>query len=146
MNPTQFARRTKPVRQGNTGTEAMASMGGQSRHSVWRSFALVVLVITASGCTTLREFIQNGFKVGPNYQRPVAPLAPEWIDAGNPAVRNVPANYRDWWSVFGNPVLNDLVRTAYEQNVDLRVAGTRVLEARAQRAIAIGTLFPQQQL
>jgi NodT family efflux transporter outer membrane factor (OMF) lipoprotein len=36
------------------------------------------------------------------------------------------------WSVFGDPVLNDLIRTAYGQNVNLRVAGTRVLEARAQ--------------
>jgi NodT family efflux transporter outer membrane factor (OMF) lipoprotein len=42
-------------------------------------------------------------------------------------------------------VLNDLVRTAYAQNVNLRVAATRVLEARAQRAIAAGALFPQQQ-
>jgi NodT family efflux transporter outer membrane factor (OMF) lipoprotein len=42
-------------------------------------------------------------------------------------------------------VLNDLVKTAYAQNVNLRVAATRVLEARAQRAIAVGELFPQQQ-
>jgi outer membrane protein TolC len=38
-----------------------------------------------------------------------------------------------------------LVRIAYAQNVNLRIAGTRVLEARAQRAIAVGTLFPQKQ-
>jgi NodT family efflux transporter outer membrane factor (OMF) lipoprotein len=37
------------------------------------------------------------------------------------------------------------VRTAYAQNVNLRVAATRVLEARAQRAVAVGTLFPQTQ-
>ena len=57
----------------------------------------------------------------------------------------MPADYSAWWSVFGDPVLNDLVKIAYAQNVNLRVAGTRVLEARAQRAIAVGTLFPQQQ-
>jgi NodT family efflux transporter outer membrane factor (OMF) lipoprotein len=101
------------------------------------------LVLT--GCTTLSDFVHNGFKVGPNYERPPAPLAPEWIDAANPGVKSVPADYSAWWAVFGDPVLDDLVRLAYEQNVNLRIAGTRVLEARAQRAIAVGTLFPQAQ-
>jgi len=65
------------------------------------------------GCTPLREFVDNGFKVGPNYRRPPAPLAPAWIDAADPRVRStVPANW-DWWSAFNDPVLNDLVRTAY---------------------------------
>jgi NodT family efflux transporter outer membrane factor (OMF) lipoprotein len=100
------------------------------------------LALLASGCTSLTEFVHNGFKVGPNYQRP---LAPAWIDAANPRVKSVPADYSAWWTVFGDPVLDDLVRTAYAQNVNLRVAGTRVLEARAQRAMAVGELFPQKQ-
>ena len=106
---------------------------------------IVVLSLFACGCTSLTEFVHNGFKVGPNYQRPPAPLAPAWIDAANPQVKSVSADYSAWWTVFGDPVLNELVRTAYAQNVTLRVAGTHVLEARAQRAIAVGTLFPQQQ-
>src|SRR5215467_3186788 len=92
---------------------------------------LVGLVLFAGGCTTLREYVQNGFKVGPNYERPPAPLANGWIDAKNPQVKSTPANYADWWRVFGDPILDDLVRIAYAQNVNLRVAGTRVLEARA---------------
>src|SRR5262249_22754465 len=83
--------------------------------------------------------------VGPNYERPPVPLAPGWIDAANPRVKSVPADYSAWWTVFSDPVLDDLIRTAYAQNVNLRVARTRVLEARAQRAIAVGTLFPQKQ-
>jgi NodT family efflux transporter outer membrane factor (OMF) lipoprotein len=101
--------------------------------------------VFSSGCTPLKEFVHNGFKVGPNYQRPPAPLAPAWIDAADPQVKSVPADYSAWWTVFGDPVLDDLVRTAYAQNVSLRVAATRVLEARAQRAIAVGNLFPQSQ-
>jgi NodT family efflux transporter outer membrane factor (OMF) lipoprotein len=103
------------------------------------------LVLLASGCTSLTEFVHNGFKVGPNYVRPPAPLEDEWIDAANPKVKSVPADYSAWWTVFGDPVLDELVRTAYAMNVNLRVAGTRVLEARAQRAIAVGALFPQSQ-
>jgi NodT family efflux transporter outer membrane factor (OMF) lipoprotein len=123
----------------------METSGRQSRRAVGRLFALLVLVFAASGCTTLGEFIENGFKVGPNYQRPPAPLAATWIDSANPHVSTAPANYGAWWAAFGDPVLDDLVRLAYQQNVNLRVAGTRVLEARAQRAIAVGTLFPQVQ-
>jgi NodT family efflux transporter outer membrane factor (OMF) lipoprotein len=106
---------------------------------------LLLLALPATGCTSPKEFAQNGFKVGPNYQRPPTPLAPAWIDANNPQVNSSPANYGAWWDVFGDPVLNDLVRIAYAQNVNLRVAGTRVLEARAQRAITVGALFPQTQ-
>jgi NodT family efflux transporter outer membrane factor (OMF) lipoprotein len=103
------------------------------------------LALLTCGCTPWQQFVQNGFKVGPNYQRPPAPLAPEWIDAANPRVKSAPADYSAWWTVFGDPILNDLVRTAYAQNVNLRTAASRVLEARAQRAIAVGELFPQQQ-
>jgi NodT family efflux transporter outer membrane factor (OMF) lipoprotein len=106
---------------------------------------LLGLSLAVSGCTSIEEFVHNGFKVGPNYQRPPAPLANDWIDAKNPQVKVGPADYSAWWKVFGDPVLDDLVRIAYEQNVNLRIAATRVLEARAQRAIAVGELFPQQQ-
>jgi NodT family efflux transporter outer membrane factor (OMF) lipoprotein len=105
----------------------------------------LTLILLVSGCTSLQEFVQNGFKVGPNYKRPPAPLADAWIDAANPRVNSALADYSAWWSVFRDPVLDDLVRTAYEQNVNLKVAGTRVLEARAIRAIAVGQLFPQKQ-
>jgi NodT family efflux transporter outer membrane factor (OMF) lipoprotein len=115
------------------------------KNRTWLPTGALVLLLLGSGCTPLQEFVQNGFEVGPNYRRPPAPLADGWIDAGNPRVKSVPADYSAWWRAFGDPVLDDLVQTAYAQNVNLRVAGTRVLEARAQRAIAVGQLFPQQQ-
>jgi NodT family efflux transporter outer membrane factor (OMF) lipoprotein len=102
-------------------------------------------IVLFVGCTPLTEYVRNGFKVGPNYQRPPAPLETEWIDAKNPQVKSTPADYSRWWTAFNDPVLNDLIRIAYDQNVNLKVAATRVLEARAQRAIAVSTLFPQQQ-
>jgi NodT family efflux transporter outer membrane factor (OMF) lipoprotein len=47
--------------------------------------------------------------------------------------------------VFRDPILNGLIQTAYEQNLSLREAGWRVMQARARRAITAGNLFPQTQ-
>ncbi|MGO8902167.1 MAG: efflux transporter outer membrane subunit [Isosphaeraceae bacterium] len=116
------------------------------RHWRWPALAgLVVAFLLNSGCimTGPRQWIHNGFKVGPNYGRPPAPVAAEWIQANDPSVQN--HHLQDWWQVFGDPTLDALIVTAYEQNPNLRVAGTRVLEARAGQAIAVGNIFPQTQ-
>jgi NodT family efflux transporter outer membrane factor (OMF) lipoprotein len=55
------------------------------------------------------------------------------------------AQTANWWQTFQDPALDRLIQTAYRQNLTLRVAGMRVLEARAQRGIAVGGLFPQAQ-
>jgi NodT family efflux transporter outer membrane factor (OMF) lipoprotein len=104
-----------------------------------------VLTLTGSGCTTLGEYVHNGFKVGPNYKRPPAPVAQHWIDANDERVHSQEADDSHWWTVFNDPALNDLVQTAYRQNLTVREAGYRVLQARAALGIAIGELFPQNQ-
>ena len=53
--------------------------------------------------------------------------------------------YRDWWKVFHDPVLNRLIEIAYNQNLTLVSAGTQVLQARAQLGVAIGEFYPQVQ-
>ncbi len=55
------------------------------KHSVLRT-GLAVAVI-ALGCTGPREYVHNGFKVGPNYCQPAAPVADTWIDANDQRVR-----------------------------------------------------------
>src|SRR5215467_14544578 len=83
--------------------------------------ALTALVL--GGCTPLEEYIHNGFKVGPNYRRPPALVAPNWIDAGDERVRSESDDLSRWWTVFNDPVLNWLVCNAYRQNLTLRQAG-----------------------
>src|SRR5579884_878394 len=106
---------------------------------------LVGAVLGSSGCIPLglREWVHNGFKVGPNYCKPPAPVAAEWIQARDADVQA--RHIQDWWTVFKDEALNALIGTAYEQNLNLRVLGTRVLQARAQRGIATGNIFPQSQ-
>jgi NodT family efflux transporter outer membrane factor (OMF) lipoprotein len=106
---------------------------------------LVGAVLGSSGCIPLglREWVRNGFKVGPNYGKPPAPVAAEWIQARDADVQA--RHIQDWWTVFQDETLNSLIRTAYEQNLTLRVMGTRILQTRAQLGIAAGNLFSQTQ-
>ena len=106
---------------------------------------LVATVICSSGCTSVREYFHNGLKVGPNYKRPSVPVADEWIDSQSSRISTESEDCRAWWEVFNDPVLNRLVQTAYQQNITLREAGFRVAEARAQRGVVAGNLFPQTQ-
>ena len=107
----------------------------------------LIAVFVVSGCTTsLRQWADNGYQVGPNYNRPVALVEPNWIDYGSdPRVLDVETDDAMWWHVFNDPQLNQLVWTASEQNLTLRTAGTRILQAQAVRGIAAGNLFPQVQ-
>lgn len=109
------------------------------------SLCLVVGAFSSSGCTSPKEYLANHFKVGPNYAKPPAPVEAKWIDEGNKRlVSQTPENI-EWWKVLNDPVLNDLVKKAYRDNLTLRQAAYRVLQFKAQRAIAAGNLFPQTQ-
>jgi len=93
------------------------------------------IATSCSGCTL----------VGPNFKTPAAPVAPAYLGADGQSLPAKEPELRDWWKVFGDPALNNLVELAYEQNLTLQAAGARVLEARAELGIATGNLYPQTQ-
>lgn len=110
-----------------------------------RICALAAVCLLACGCH-LPQWMYNRFKVGPEYRHPpAAEIAPHWIDSDDPRVISQPPKHPDWWVVFHDPVLDNLIQEAYARNLSLRVAGWRVMQARAQRAIVAGNLFPQTQ-
>lgn len=99
-----------------------------------------------SGCaTSCKEYFRNGFKVGPNYCTPAAPIANEWIDSQDGRIVSAPQENWAWWRNFNDPALDQLVQTATRQNLTLREAGFRVMEARALRSYTAGNLLPQSQ-
>jgi NodT family efflux transporter outer membrane factor (OMF) lipoprotein len=97
------------------------------------------------GCTSLADWVHNGFKVGPNYQPPPAALPEQWIDAHDPLVRHGDPNIAAWWDVFDDPILAKLLHDSYANNLTLREAGLQILQSKIQRNIALSELLPQSQ-
>lgn len=98
-----------------------------------------------TGCTSLRQWCHNHWKVGPNYARPPAPVADKWIDQEDPRLHTDPEEHRRWWTVFQDPILEDLICAAYQQNLTLREESFRILELQAILGTVIGRIFPQEQ-
>ncbi|MFO0833349.1 MAG: efflux transporter outer membrane subunit [Phycisphaerales bacterium] len=88
--------------------------------------------------------ILAGCKVGPDYQKPEAPVNDAWLSQTATATPTDAASVR-WWETFKDPTLSALVQKAYEQNLSIKSAGLRVIEARARRGIAVGRFFAQSQ-
>ena len=98
------------------------------------------LVISAIALAVL-----SGCAVGPDFIRPQPPEMTEWIERQDPRIKSEPADLAAWWKRFNDPVLDTLIERAFRQNLSLRIAGIRILEARAQLGIAVGNQYPQLQ-
>src|SRR5881397_2833698 len=96
-----------------------------------RLVAELALGLALAGCT-----------LGPDYHRPTV-SAPEVWRAAQAAPE--PASLADlaWWELFQDDELRRLVQTATEANKDLRIAVTRVDQARAQLGVTRAAQFPQ---
>ena len=122
-------------------TGKMDSITGKNRKGCLKTWlkplktSWVAMVLFMGGCTM----------VGPDFVKPEAPLLEKWTETQVPGLSAGETDYNSWWRVFEDPVLNNLVEKAYEQNLSLQIAGIRIYEARAQLGIAVGTLYPQQQ-
>ncbi len=91
--------------------------------------ALAAALLTAlTGCSLI-----------PNYQQPAAPVAEQW--SGVQAQQSGIA-LPDWREFFQDPVLQQLIETALENNRDMRIAALNVEAFRAQYRIQRSALFP----
>ncbi len=111
----------------------------QNRTAAWpRRFVcmlILLLGLSISACTTL----------GPDFEKPDAIIENEWLEKESPQITTGSGDFSEWWTLFNDPVLDNLIEMASEQNLSLRVAGLRILESRALLGIAIGDQYPQAQ-
>lgn len=96
-----------------------------------RLVAHAALAMLVAGCT-----------LGPDYRRPAVPAPESWRD-GPAAVDAASLAELPWWTLFEDEALRSLVETALEANKDLRIAVTRVEQARAVAAVVRAGQFPQ---
>src|SRR5688572_6617384 len=93
------------------------------------SLALPLLVLT--GCT-----------VGPDHTPPETRSPASWPEPLEAGLTAEPADLRQWWRGFGDPLLDSLVDRALAGNLDLREAAARVREARAIRGVTAADRLP----
>jgi multidrug efflux system outer membrane protein len=97
--------------------------------------------VLLSACTTL----------GPDFKRPQVPWLDAWSGgslkslAVEPKSPRGPPAHEEWWRYFNDPVLDQLIAQAQRVNPNVRIAGLRIMEARAQLGIAGSSLYPQFQ-
>jgi multidrug efflux system outer membrane protein len=92
---------------------------------------LAVLVLEA-GCMMGPKYKRPVVDVPQEYRAPVSELASQASSLGN----------EQWWQVYQDPVLTQLIHTAIAQNYDVRIAAARVLEAQAQVGITRANQLP----
>ena len=95
-----------------------------------RRLALVIAAALAGGCAM----------IGPDYERPASPLPASYAEPSKAGEVAIP---RDWWTLYGDPTLDELVRAGLERNADVAIAAARLEEAQAAlREARAAVYFP----
>ena len=81
--------------------------------------------------------------VGPDYQRPAIDLPPDYPEASTGSNTDIGV---DWWKLFNDPLLDELVAAARTRNADLRLAVAQLEEAEAALREVDTTFYPQVDL
>jgi len=97
---------------------------------------IAIACIAALGC---------GCTVGPNYKKPTANVPGSYRGLAPEEAEKAAANSigdQKWSQVFEDQQLQSLIRTALQQNYDVRIAGARILQAQAQLGITRADQYP----
>jgi multidrug efflux system outer membrane protein len=94
-------------------------------------YLLPLILLLLAGCT-----------LHPKYQRPAVDLPGSYRSAPTEAAQAMALGNAKWWDVFQDPRLQDLIRVALQQNYDVRIAASRIIQARAQLGITRADQFP----
>src|ERR1700734_2824450 len=87
--------------------------------------------------------LMPGCMMGPKYKRPTVDVPQEYrAPAPRQAAQASSLGNEQWWQVYQDPVLTQLIHTAIAQNYDVRIAAARVLEAQAQVGITRANQLP----
>jgi multidrug efflux system outer membrane protein len=85
-------------------------------------------------------FLLGGCMLGPDYERPAADLPEAYAEPDVGATMPVRS---DWWKLYGDPKLDELVASTLERNADIRLAVARIEEADANLRAANAAFLPE---
>lgn len=91
-----------------------------------------LLMLLAAGCVS----------VGPDYEAPELTVPATWQEGADPALVPAEEEVACWWTLFDDPLLEQLIAMGEQSNLDLRIAVARVKEARARLGVAAGENWP----
>jgi multidrug efflux system outer membrane protein len=95
--------------------------------------AVCGMLLLLAGCT-----------VGPDYETPELEAVPDaWQNAAAADIADSNSVLHDWWTAFGDTLLDNLIAQARESSPDAAQAIGRIREARAYHQIAGGDYYPQ---
>lgn len=96
--------------------------------------ALLVVVIALSGCMS----------IGPDYEEPEVVTPDAWSKAlMDDFQAGTNAGMQNWWTVFNDDTLNQLIFMSSTNNPDLQIAAERIVEAAALRGVTKSLWYPQ---
>ena len=79
--------------------------------------------------------------VGPEYTSPKIEMADQWHNAAREEMR-ADLSLGQWWTSLNDAVLSSLIADALENNPDVLVARSRVLQARMERIVTRSLSYP----
>jgi len=101
-----------------------------------------ILFLSCSVAGALSVFFCGCETVGFDYQTPTTKVPDRWTMSIEPHLDNSGACLTEWWKGFQDPVLNELIDRARANSPDIEIAIQRIVEARAQRGVAVSLMFP----
>jgi outer membrane protein, multidrug efflux system len=107
---------------------ARPGQGGWPRFPASRAL-LLFLALALAGCM-----------VGPDYRKPQVEVMNKYR-FDDQTSRDIASNM--WWEQFRDPVMNELIRAALDENKDIRVAAARIEEFQGRFGATRSALFPQ---
>lgn len=88
----------------------------------------------------------SGCQVGPDYRSPSVIMPEEWpvVERQKDPMEKIreTENLTQWWTTLEDPALNDLIKRTISNNRDLKIALTRIRQARAALGLAHRQLHP----
>ena len=124
-----------------TGTsKASGKYSDSSSFGLGHSFVIRHSSFVICNLSLILFLFLNGCAVGPNYERPPT-SSPGTFRGDNAPTKSSFADL-DWWRVYRDVALQDLVHEALTNNYDLRIALARVEQSRAVAMQARSQLVP----